>query len=266
MAMRFCILGSGSSGNAALVVTENTRVLVDAGFSARKLNALLQGVGESLARIDAVFLTHEHGDHAGGIEGLKKFPHIQIFANAATARVVQAGLEHRANWQLFETGTRFRFRELEVESFAVPHDAQDPVGFRFTSGQDGDLFTPRRSIAWLTDLGYAPQNVRECIRECEVVVVESNHCPELLKNDTRRPWSLKQRISGRHGHLSNVAACELLAAVASPRWRRVYLTHMSRECNSRAAVESAFAGVRVTLHPCEFSVVEPGQSTPFYDL
>ena len=77
------------------------------------------------------------------------------------------------------------------------------------------LFAPRRSLAWVTDLGHAPQNVRECIRECEVVVVEANHCPELLKADLRRPWATKQRISGRHGHLSNDGARELLAAVAS---------------------------------------------------
>ena len=266
MAMRFSIIGSGSNGNAALLITENTRVLVDAGFSARRLGTLLDGLGESLARIDAVFLTHEHGDHAMGIEGLKKFPHIRIFANTATARAVQDGLEHRPDWQIFQTGSRFMFRDLLVESFAVPHDAQEPVGFRFTSGHDGDLFAPRRSIAWFTDLGHAPQNIHECIRECDVVVVEANHCPELLKSDPRRPWSLKQRISGRHGHLSNLAACELLAAVASPRWRRIYLMHLSRECNSRAAVELAFAAIRGSLSRCEFSVVEPGQSTPLYDL
>ena len=268
MAMRLSILGSGSSGNSALLVTENARVLIDAGFSARKLEALLAGVGESLDRIDAVFLTHEHGDHAAGIEGLKKFPSIRVFANAATARAVQGKLDHKADWQLFETGARFRFRDLEVESFAVPHDAQEPVGFRFTSGRDDDLFAPRRSLAWLTDLGHAPQNIRECIRECDVVVVESNHCSELLKADTKRPWSLKQRIGGRHGHLSNHAAQELLAGVASPRWRRIYLTHLSRDCNSRAAVELAFAPVRAmtALAACEFSVVEPGESTAFYEL
>ena len=266
MAMRFCILGSGSSGNAALLVTENTRVLVDAGFSGRRLGTMLAAVGESLERLDAVFLTHEHGDHATGVEGLKKFPHLRIFANNATARAVQSGLEHRPDWQIFQTGARFMFRDLMVESFAVPHDAQEPVGFRFTSGHDDDLFAPRRSIAWLTDLGHAPQNIHECIRECDVVVVEANHCPELLKNDPHRPWSLKQRISGRHGHLSNVAACELLTSVSSPRCRRIYLTHLSRECNSRAAVELAFAAIRGTLSSCEFSVVEPGQGTPFYEL
>ena len=264
--MRFSILGSGSSGNAALLVTENARVLVDAGFSARRLNQLLGALGESLARVDAVFLTHEHSDHSSGIEGLKKFPHLRIFANAATARAIQSGLEHRPDWQLFQTGARFQYRDLLVETFAVPHDAQDPVGFRFTNGHDGDLFAPRRSIAWFTDLGHAPQNVHECIRECDVVVVESNHCPELLKNDVRRPWSLKQRISGRHGHLSNLATRELLAAVASPRWRRIYLTHLSRECNSRAAVETAFAEIRSRFSTCEFAIVEQGESTPFYEL
>lgn len=266
MAMRFSILGSGSSGNAALLVTENSRVLVDAGFSARKLAQLLAPLGESLERIDAVFLTHEHGDHAAGIEGLKKFPHLRFFANEPTRRAVQAGLSWGAAWQIFQTGARFEFRDLQVESFAVPHDAQEPVGFRFTHGRDGDLATPRRSLAWLTDLGHAPLNIRECIRECDVVVVESNHCPRLLQADTRRPWSIKQRIAGRHGHLSNESARELLATVASPRWRRIYLTHLSRDCNSRAAVELALAGVRAALGACEFSVVEPGESTPWYEL
>ena len=114
MAMRFSILGSGSSGNSALLVTEGARVLVDAGFSARKLDQLLAAAGESLARIDAIFLTHEHGDHSSAIDGLKKFPHIRVFANDATRRAVQTGMTHRPDWQIFETGARFRFRDLEI--------------------------------------------------------------------------------------------------------------------------------------------------------
>jgi phosphoribosyl 1,2-cyclic phosphodiesterase len=245
--------------------TEGARVLVDAGFSARKLGELLAGIGESLERIDAVFLTHEHGDHATGIEGCRKFPHLRVFANAATSRAVQSGLAHRPDWQLFETGARFRFRDLEVESFAVPHDAADPVGFLFHSGHDGDLFAPRRSLAWLTDLGHAPQHIRERIRDADVLVVEANHCSEMLKADARRPWSVKQRISGRHGHLSNEGARELLESVASPRWQRVFLAHLSRDCNSAAAVELALAAVRSRL-ACQFSVVAAGGGTPFYEF
>jgi phosphoribosyl 1,2-cyclic phosphodiesterase len=261
MATRFCILGSGSSGNSALLQTEGARVLVDAGFSARKLDQLLAAHGESLARIDAIFLTHEHGDHAAALDGLKKHPHIRVFANAATARAVQAGLGHRPDWQLFETGATFRFRDLEVRSFSVPHDAHEPVGFRFTTGSEGDLFSPRRSLAWVTDLGYAPQHVHEHLREADIVVVESNYCSELLKADLKRPWSLKQRISGRHGHLSNTGARELLDAVASPRWQHVFLAHLSRDCNSLAAVQAAFATLR-----CPFSIVAPGEGTPIHEL
>jgi phosphoribosyl 1,2-cyclic phosphodiesterase len=270
MAFRFCILGSGSSGNAALLQTEGARVLIDAGFSVRKLTALLAAVGESLERIDAIFLSHEHGDHAAAIEGLKKYPQLRIFANAPTARAVQSRLEagHKPEWQIFQTGARFRFLDIEIETFAVPHDAQEPVGFRFSSGHEGDLFSPRRSLAYLTDLGHAPQNVREQLRECEIVVVESNHCSDLLQADTKRPWSLKQRISGRHGHLSNTAARDLLTEIASPRWRRVYLTHLSRDCNSPSVVEAALAPVRAlaALALCEFHIVAPGEGAPFYEV
>lgn len=265
MATRFSILGSGSSGNCALLATDTTRVLIDAGFSARKLGQLLAAVGESLASIEAVFLTHEHGDHAAGIEGLKRFPHIKIFANEATARCVQQGLGYTPNWQIFATGSRFCFRDLEIDTFAVPHDAHDPVGFRISTGCEGDLFSPPRALAWLTDLGHVPQHVRQHLKECDVVVVEANHCPQLLQADTKRPWSTKQRIAGRHGHLSNESVRELLADIASPRWRRIYLTHLSRDCNSPAAIDAALSGVRMSLH-CEFTIVTQGISTPLVDL
>jgi phosphoribosyl 1,2-cyclic phosphodiesterase len=262
--MRFCILGSGSSGNSALVVTEETRILLDAGFSARRLTGLITAAGESIDRVDAVFVTHEHSDHSSGIESLKKFPNLKFFANAATARAVQKTLTWTPNWQIFDTGSSFRFRDLDIESISIPHDAQDPVGYRFTSGLD-DLFSPRRTLTWVTDLGHAPQSVRDSIRESDVVVVEANHCPRMLEADPKRSWTLKRRISGRHGHLSNERMSELLSSVASPRWQRIYLGHLSRDCNSHDAVEEALLPLRSILK-CEFSIVGHGQGTPFYDI
>jgi phosphoribosyl 1,2-cyclic phosphodiesterase len=262
--MRFCILGSGSSGNSALVVTEETRILLDAGFSARRLKGLISAAGESIDRVEAVFVTHEHSDHSSGIESLKKFPNLKFFANAATARAVQKTLTWTPNWQIFDTGSSFRFRDMDIESFSIPHDAQDPVGYRFTSGLD-DLFSPRRTLTWVTDLGHAPQSVRDSIRESDVVVVEANHCPRMLEADPKRSWTLKRRISGRHGHLSNERMSELLSSVASPRWQRIYLGHLSRDCNSHDAVEEALLPLRSILK-CEFSIVGHGQGTPFYDI
>lgn len=264
MALRFRILGSGSSGNAALLTSDDTRVLVDAGFSAKKLGDLLADAGESWERIDAIFLTHEHGDHAAALSGLARHAHIKVFANRQTAETLQRGLKHRINWQLFETGGAFRFRDFEVQSFTVPHDAQDPVGFLIAHGHD-DLLSPRRRLAWLTDLGHAPAHIREHIREADVLVVEANHCSDMLQADTRRPWSTKQRISGRHGHLSNAAARELLESIAGARWRHVFLTHLSRDCNSLAAVEAS-CGAVLTARQCGFSVVAPGGGTPFFEF
>lgn len=263
--MRFSILGSSSSGNCALLITNSCKVLIDAGFSKRRTAALLADAGERIESIDAVFLTHEHGDHCSGLAGLCRRPDLQVFANRGTAEAVQRSLKHRANWHLFETGSRFRFRDLEIESFAVPHDAIEPVGFVFSHGDD-DLFSRRRSVAWVTDLGYAPELVRQRIRDVDVLVLEANHDRALLQQDTKRPWSVKQRISGRHGHLSNEAARDLVASVEQPAWRHVCLAHLSRDCNSLDAVHTAFAEFMQPGLAFALSVVTPEGGGAAFDL
>jgi len=265
MALRLTILGSSSSGNCALLCTESCKVLVDAGFSARRIGEMLAAAGHSLDEIDAIFLTHEHGDHCTGISGLARWPGVKLFANRGTAEAVQRSLRHRPDWQVFETGTRFRFRDLEVESFSIPHDAIEPVGFVFAQGA-GDLLSPRRSVAFVTDLGYAPELVRQRIRDVDVLVLEANHDLRLLQQDTRRPWSVKQRISGRHGHLSNEAARDLMASVDRPAWRHVCLAHLSRDCNSPSAVEAAFACFRQPGLAFALSIVPPDAGGPVFDL
>jgi phosphoribosyl 1,2-cyclic phosphodiesterase len=255
MSVEFQILGSSSGGNCALLQTGQTKVLVDVGFSAKRIGCLLESVGESLDAIDAVFLTHEHNDHAQGIRGLAKRADLPVFANHDTADAVQAKATKPVNWKVFQTGTEFTFRDLKVRSFALPHDAYDPVGFTFKWGEEGDLFTPPRSLAWVTDLGYVPEHVKEHIRDVQTLVIEANYDEELLERDERRPWSTKQRIRGRHGHLSNDAAFDLVAELSpKSRLEKVYLAHLSKDCNNTHLVRDKFASLSRTL---SIEVIDP---------
>jgi phosphoribosyl 1,2-cyclic phosphodiesterase len=230
-------------------------VLVDAGFSAKRISCLLEAVGECLETIDAVFLTHEHSDHAQGIRGLAKRADLPVFANRDTAEAVQAKLRKPVNWQVFQTGTDFNFRDLKVHAFALPHDAYDPVGFTFHWGEEGDLFSPPRSLAWVTDLGYVPEHVRAHIRQVQTLVIEANYDEDLLERDERRPWSTKQRIRGRHGHLSNHATFELIEELStSGLLQKVYLAHLSKDCNQVDIVRDKFACLE---HALDINVVDP---------
>ncbi|MFW5882753.1 MAG: MBL fold metallo-hydrolase [Verrucomicrobiota bacterium] len=254
---RFQVLGSSSSGNCALLSTGESRVLIDAGLSGRRIRTLLAEAGESIDGIDAIFITHEHQDHCGGLFGLARHAGIPVYANSHTARAIQPRLKHKPSWRLFETGTRFTFRDLEVEAFTVPHDAHDPVAFTFKWGGD-DLFSPRRSLAWVTDLGSVPQLVREKIREVDVLAIESNYDEGLLERDIKRPWSIKQRIRGRHGHLSNEAVVELVGEMGDTAWRQLVLLHLSRECNNISVVQDSLRPLNGSRRRAfEVEVVDP---------
>ena len=262
------ILGSSSSGNCALLVTEQCRVLIDAGFSTRKTCAFLEANGESINSIDAIFLTHEHSDHTAGLTGLSRIPHIRTFANFSTAKAIQDSLKRKANWQIFETGRTFCFRDLEITSFPVPHDALDPVGFVFASGGE-DLFNPRRSIAWCLDLGHIPQLVKEHVRPVNVLVLEANYETDMLDEDQQRPWSVKQRIKSRHGHLSNASALEFLRTESEPGWEKVFLVHLSKNCNDVSLLSSLIdqSSSQAENRKFTISVVDPtGGYTPPYQL
>jgi len=240
MAMRLQILGSSSSGNCALLETAGARVLIDAGFSARRIGDLLSACGVELSSLDAVLLTHEHGDHSCGLRGLKRYGVPALFANAATIAGLSAEVRVGLPWKVFETGTTFRFRDLEICTFLVPHDAMEPVGFVIRTGGE-DLFHPQRTLGWVTDLGFVPELVRERVRGCDLLVLEANHDHELLDRDTKRPWAVKQRIRGRHGHLSNDSAREFLDAEPKAGWNRVLLGHLSKDCNDPALVSRQLA-------------------------
>jgi len=237
---KFKILGSSSSGNSALLRTGHSTILIDAGLSGKKLKSLLAEEGIELEELDAVFLTHEHNDHSAGIRGLSRYLNLPIFANRDTIDAIQPKLPRRPNWKCFTTGEPFQFKEFKIHPFSVPHDAYDPVGFYFEWGT-GDLFDPSSSLAWVTDLGFVPTLVRERIRQASILVIEANHCTDMLEKDEKRPWSLKQRIRGRHGHLSNQTTYELLESMTNTRWREIFLMHLSKDCNDVNLVKKHFS-------------------------
>jgi phosphoribosyl 1,2-cyclic phosphodiesterase len=216
-------LASGSEGNSTLVRNETAAFLIDAGLSAKQLTARLSTAGLSPEQLSGILLTHEHGDHTSALKVMLTRHPLPVFCNMLTARVLQdTGLVH-TDWNLFQTGSPFSLGSFEIRAFSVPHDAVDPVGFRISS--DGSCF------GVLTDLGYATRLVFDALRGIQAILIEMNHDEGLLQRDPRRPWSVKQRILSRHGHLSNIAAARVLAELEAPL-RHIILGHLSRDCNS----------------------------------
>jgi phosphoribosyl 1,2-cyclic phosphodiesterase len=223
VAVKFTILGSGSGGNCAYLETDEARILVDAGFSPRQIRQRLATIGRVPENLTAILVTHEHSDHVSGLVGIAQKLNIPIYCNRATKEAFEFQLETRFNCNLFETGASFEIADLLVDTFTIPHDAQDPVGFL--------LHTAAGNIGFVTDLGHATKLVLERTRVANVLVLESNHDVKMLQDCTHRPWSLKQRILGRHGHLSNEAAAEAVVQIMSGGLKHLYLAHLSRECN-----------------------------------
>ena len=251
MSVKFTILGSGSSGNCAYVETAEARVLVDAGFSPLQIRKRLASIGRTPENLTAILITHEHSDHISGLLGLADKFQIPVYCNRATqdatvwtfknkwSKKINLALETagtfktKIDWRLFATGDAFELADLSIETFSIPHDAQDPVGFllRTTSG----------NIGFATDLGHFTRLVGERVRHANVLVLESNHDVKMLQDCPRRAWPLKQRILGRHGHLSNVAAAEAAAQIMSDGLRHLYLAHLSRECNKPELAQHVMA-------------------------
>ena len=224
MSLQLCILGSGSSGNCTYVASATTAILIDAGLSARAIGQRLAGLGLSTAAVRGICVSHEHADHTTGLRVLHQRQGIPLYANHGTAEALRRdpGLQELP-WQVFTTGSAFTIGDLAIEPFAVPHDAYEPVGFIVRCGN--------LRVGVVTDMGTATTLVRERLRGCRALVVESNYDDQMLRDCQNRPWHLKQRIMGRQGHLSNQGAAALLAEIATPDLDTVFLAHLSRDCN-----------------------------------
>ena len=232
------MLGSGSAGNSALVATEHCKILIDGGLSARQLMLRLAQCGVTPSQLDGILLTHEHGDHVCGLEVLCRKLEVPIYCNALTAEAIRCdGLfEQYRNWRIFRTGAEFSICDVTVQTFPVPHDAVDPLGFACHAGSGG--------LGFITDLGYATKMIVERLRQVQTLVIETNHDEKLLQNDPHRPWPVKQRIQSRHGHLSNSAAAGVIEELLGGEIERVVLGHLSRDCNTP---ELALETVRASL-------------------
>lgn len=236
MSLTLCVLASGSSGNCAYVASEQTAILVDAGLSWKEIGRRLELIGTAASEVKGICLTHEHDDHMSALAVISRKTGMALYANSGTIQGVEGkdGYSGLA-WNVFRTGEAFSIADIRVEPFSVPHDTFDPVGFVLSSGAS--------RIGIVTDMGMVTELIRQRLKGCGAVVIESNHDPKLLKK-SKRAWSVKQRIAGWQGHLSNEQAGELLTEIAGPALRYVFLAHLSSECNTpEAAARSAQAAL-----------------------
>lgn len=223
MSVQLTILGSGSAGNCAYLETTETRLLIDAGFSGRQIRQRLAAIGRTPETLHGILITHEHSDHTQGLAILAAKLGIPVYCNRQTKEAIEAQCQTALKGRVFQTGATFDIGDLAVETFTVPHDAYDPVGFL--------VRTSHGNFGWVTDLGHVTKLVVQRMRAAHVLTLETNHDVKLLQDDPRRPWSLKQRILSRHGHLSNAAAADALQEMMTADLRHVYLGHLSRDCN-----------------------------------
>jgi phosphoribosyl 1,2-cyclic phosphodiesterase len=253
--LKFCVLASSSSGNCIFLGTERTRILIDTGLSRRETASRLAAIGESLDKIDAVLITHEHSDHVLGLPVIARTIQKPVFCTTLTAAALDWE-EIRAPRETFDAGTGFSIGDLEIGSFTIPHDAVDPVGF--TVRAEG----VRAAIA--TDLGYMPDSIKMHLRGVDLLLLESNHNLEMLKVGPY-PWSIKQRIMGRKGHLSNDAASAFIEQDMDSSVSTLVLGHLSENTNYPSLVEQmatqalAARGVNPRLH-----IAEPRKQCPVF--
>ena len=248
MGVSVSVLASGSRGNAAVVESAKARILVDAGISCRETFKRLKTTGVDPRTISAILITHEHSDHVHGLATLARKLKVPVFMTGATHQAWARSLRDEAGelpklekLEVFSAGRSFQVEDITITPFTIPHDAADPVGFTFRA--EGT------KIGIATDLGYMPASVCDHLLNCDVLVIESNHDLEMLRVGPY-PWSVKQRVMSRVGHLSNDSLAEFFAKNYDGGASYIVLAHLSEQNNhpeiALRAAENAL-GLRRTL-------------------
>ncbi len=222
MALSISPLFSGSSGNAILISSGRTRILIDAGVSCKRIEEALKYIGEDVSCLSGILITHEHTDHTAGAQVLSRKHGIPVYATEPTW-ISMPKVDIPARLARMISKTDFYIDDLLIEPFDLPHDAADPVGYCVSCGA--------LKAAVATDLGYFPKAMEDKLKHCGLVVLESNHDLQMLVNG-RYPYVLKQRIKSRHGHLSNADAADAAVKLACAGVTSILLGHLSRENNS----------------------------------
>lgn len=229
--MRFASLGSGSEGNALVVQASGSTVMIDCGFGINETLRRCVRLGLAPESIDAIVITHEHGDHVGGAPRLARRFNIPVWLTFGTLSATESRWDG-CTLRGFDSHDAFLVGDLEIQPFPVPHDAREPAQMTVSDGT--------RRLGILTDVGETTEHIESSLRDCDALFLEANHCEDLLAQSAYPP-SLKARISGRYGHLSNRAAAELLARIAGDRLQRVVAAHLSRQNNRAELAQAAFA-------------------------
>lgn len=224
MGFRVCSLSSGSDGNATYLSTGCTHVLVDAGLTLRDTLDALKSIGVSPYDLDAILISHEHADHIRGVGALSRKFDIPVYANQGTWEAMQQKVGDIAsrNVRIFYTGMDFYINDMNIQSYAVPHDAAEPVGFCFYNGN--------KKISIVTDLGHTNTSIIKMVQDSDLILLEANHDVHMLQMGPY-PWPLKKRIMGKYGHLSNEQAGMALVDMLKDRTMYVLLAHLSQENN-----------------------------------
>lgn len=221
---KFCSLYSGSSGNSLLVETPNTKILIDAGESAKKIVNALSSIDIEINEIDAILVTHEHSDHVKGLGTISKKYDIPVYANSKTwdAMPEQENKISEKNKNNFIMCDKFEIGELEIRPFEIPHDASNPCGF--------NIYYKNQKISVATDIGHMTSNIIHKLEDSCFVLLEANYDPNILKY-SKYPYSLKERIAGPNGHLANIDAGKTISYLMNNGLKKAMLGHLSKESN-----------------------------------